>query len=85
MYCLSGMKFTFHLAANQAFINKYYGEDIKIFATSSQELKVKGVKILKKINNCSLDEVLFIDDKQDIIELLINNGIKAINVKNIKL
>ena len=43
------------------------------------------LKILKKINNCSLDEVLFIDDKQDIIELLINNGIKAINVKNIKL
>ena len=85
MYCLSSMKFTFHLAAKQAFINKYYGEDIKIFSTSSQELKVKGVKILKKINNCSLDEVLFIDDKQDIIELLINNGIKAINVKNIKL
>jgi len=45
MYCLSGMKFSFHLKAKQNFINKYYGNDIEVISTSSQELKLKGVKI----------------------------------------
>lgn len=85
MYCLSGMKLTFHLEAKQAFINKHYGSDIKILSTSVQELKVKDTKILQKINNCNLDEILFVDDRKDVIELLLNNGIKAINVNDIKL
>ena len=64
MYCLSGMKFSFHLKAKQSFINKHYGEDIEVISNSSQELKLKGVKIIQKINNCNLDEILFIDDRQ---------------------
>ena len=85
MYCLSGMKFSFHLKAKQSFINKHYGEDIEIISASSKELKLKGTKILKKINNCNLNEILFIDDRQDIIELLSQNGIKAILAENIEL
>lgn len=85
MYCLSGMKFSFHLKAKQAFVNKYYGKDIEVISTSLQELKLKGVKILQKINNCNLNEILFIDDKSDVVELLNQNGIKAINVENIEL
>lgn len=85
MYCLSGMKFSFHLKAKQAFVNKYYGKDIEVISTSLQELKLKGVKILQKINNCNLDEILFIDDKSDVVELLNQNGIKAINVEDIQL
>ncbi len=85
MYCLSGMKFSFHLKAKQAFVNKYYGKDIEVISTSLQELKLKGVKILKKINNCNLNEILFIDDKSDVVELLNQNGIKAINVEDIQL
>ena len=84
MYCLSGMKFSFHLKAKQSFINKHYGEDIEIISASSKELKLKGTKILKKINNCNLNEILFIDDRQDIIELLSQNGIKAILAENIE-
>ena len=82
MYCLSGMKFSFHLKAKQNFINKHYGKDIEVISTSSQELKLKGVKILQKINNCNLDEVLFIDDRQDVIEILSQSGIKGIMVGN---
>ena len=84
MYCLSGMKFSFHLKAKQFFINKYYGNDIEVIATSSQELKLFGVKIIQKINNCSLDEIIFVEDMEDTINYLNNNGIKTINVKEIK-
>ena len=83
MYCLSGMKFSFHLKAKQNFINKYYGQDIEIISSSSQELKVDGVKIISKLNNCNLDEILFIDDNKDIIELLNASRIKAILVNDI--
>lgn len=83
MYCLSGMKFSFHLKAKQSFINKYYGEDIEVISTSSQELKLKGLKILQKISNCNLNEILLIDDRQDVVDLLIENGIRGINVKDL--
>ena len=82
MYCLSGMKFTFHLKAKQSFVNKHYGKDIEVISTSSQELKLKCVKIIQRINNCNLDEILFIDDQQDVIELLSQCGIKGIIVDN---
>lgn len=85
MYCLSGMKFSFHLKAKQSFINKHYGKDIEVISTSSQELKLKGVKIIQKINNCNLDEILFIDDRQDVIELLTQSGVKGISVEDIRL
>ncbi len=85
MYCLSGMKFSFHLKAKQSFINKHYGKDIEVISTSSQELKLKGVKIIQKINNCNLDEILFIDDRQDVIELLTQIGVKGISVEDIRL
>ena len=83
MYCLSGMKFSFHLKAKQSFINKYYGSDIEIISCASQELKVDGVKIIQRFNNCNLEEILFIDDRQDVIELLNATGIKAIVVNDI--
>ena len=39
MYCLSGMKFSFHLKAKQKFINKQYGNDIEVISNGTQELK----------------------------------------------
>lgn len=83
MYCMSGMKFSFHLKAKQAFVNKYYGKDIEVISTSTQELKLQGVKIIQKINNCNLEEILFVDDKKEVIELLNQNGIKGIVVEDI--
>ena len=84
MYCLSGMKFSFHLKAKQSFINKYYGDDIEVISTASQELKVDGVKIIQKLNDCKLEEILFIDDRQDVIDILKSNGINSILVNNIE-
>ena len=83
MYCLSGMKFTFHLKAKQAFVSKYYGDDIEVIATSSQEFKLLGVEIIKKINNCESNEILFIDDLDEVVDMLRKNDIKAINVQDI--
>lgn len=84
MYCLSGMKFSFHLKAKQNFINKYYGNDIEVISASSQQLKLDGVKIIQKLNNCSFDEILFIDDREDVIELLKDNGINTILVNELE-
>lgn len=83
MYCLSGMKFSFHLKAKQTFINEHYGNDIEVISTSEQELKLKGIRVIAKINNCKLDEILFIDDNLDVIALLGKNGIKAIHIDDI--
>lgn len=85
MYCLSGMKFSFHLKAKQAFIDKYYGNDIEVISTTSQELKLKGVKIIAKINNCGLNEILFIDDNTDVITLLEKNEVKSLLINDIEL
>ena len=71
-YCLSGMKFSFHLKAKQSFINQYYGEDIEVISVASQELKLDGVKIIAKYNKCKAHELLFIDDREDVVELLCN-------------
>jgi hypothetical protein len=43
-------------------------------------LKVKGTKVIQRINNCNLDEILFIDDRKDVVEFLNQNNIKAISV-----
>ena len=83
MYCVSGMKFSFHLKAKQTFIDKYYGNDIEVISTSEQELKLKGIRVLAKLNNCKLNEILFVDDNLDVIALLEKNGVKAIHVDNI--
>lgn len=84
IYCLSGMKFSFHLKAKQSFVNKHYGDDIEVISTASQELKTDGVKIIQKLNDCKLEEILFIDDRDDVINLLNNNGINSILVKDIE-
>lgn len=84
MYCLSGMKFSFHLKAKQNFINKHYGNDIEVISTSTQELKLDGLKIIQRLNSCDLEEILFIDNREDVIKLLNSNGIKSILVKNIE-
>lgn len=84
MYCLSGMKFSFHLKAKQNFINKHYGNDIEVVSASTQELKLDGVKIIQRLNSCALEEILFIDDREDVIKLLNSNGIKSILVNDIE-
>ncbi len=84
MYCLSGMKFSFHFKAKQNFINKYYGNDIELVSAGTQQLKLDAIKIIAKANNCSLDEIIFIEDLEETIESLKENGINAINVNDIK-
>ena len=85
MYCMSGMKFSFHLKAKQAFIDKYYGNGIEVISAASQELKLQGIKVLQKISNCELNEVMFIDDRRSVIDLLAENGIKGILISDMEL
>ncbi len=84
MYCLSGMKFSFHFKAKQDFINKQYGNDIELISVGTQQLKLDGIKIISKVNNCNLDEILFIEDLEDTVSYLKGNGVNAININEIK-
>ena len=85
MYCISGMKFSFHLKAKQAFLDKYYGNGIEVISAASQELKLQGIKVLQKVNNCELNEVMFVDDRQSVIDLLVSGGVKGILIDDITL
>lgn len=82
LYCLSGMKYSFHFEAKRAFVKAHYGEDIEMLFAASQEKKLECAKVLAKMNDCRLDEVLFVDDRQDVVELMEQNGILAIQIKN---
>lgn len=84
MYCLSKMKFSFHLKAKQSFINKNYGNGIEVLSVASKKLKFDGVKVIQRINNCNLNEILFIEDLQDTIDYLNSNGVRTINVNDLK-
>lgn len=78
MYCVSGMKLSFHFKAKEFFVHKYYGKDIEVFSSGKQELKLDAAKIISKLNNCNLNEVLFIDDMEDNISSLNKIGVNAI-------
>ena len=84
IYCLSGMKFSFHLKAKQNFINKHYGCDIEVISTQSQERKLDAIKIIQRINNCSLEEILFVDDMEENVIKFKNLGICALLPSEIK-
>ena len=84
MYCLSGMKFSFHFRAKHDFINKKYGNDIELISVGTQQLKLDGIKIISRVNNCNLDDILFIDDLEDTVSYLKSNGVNTINVNEIK-
>lgn len=78
LYCVSGMKFSFHLKAKEYFIHKYYGNDIEVISARNQELKIDAAKIISKINNCNLNEILFVDEIKENIINFNKTGINAI-------
>ncbi len=78
MYCVSGMKFSFHLKAKEQFVHKYYDENIEVISAGTQELKCDAVKIIQRINNCNLNEILFVDDIKENIVMFNNMGIHAL-------
>ena len=78
LYCVSGMKFSFHFKAKENFVHKYYGNDIEMISAKNQELKVEAAKIISKINNCNLNEILFIDDIVKNINTFNKIGINAL-------
>lgn len=77
IYCVSGMKFSFHLKAKEYFVHRYYGNDIEVISTRNQELKVDAVKIISKVNNCDLNEILFVDDIEENVINFNRIGINA--------
>jgi len=77
IYCVSGMRFSFQFKAKEYFVHKYYGKDIEIISTGNQTLKIDAIKIISKINNCNLNEILFVDDIEENIVNFNKIGINA--------
>ena len=75
MYCVSGMKFSFHLKAKEYFVHKYYSENIEVISSRSQEFKCDAVKIIQRVSKCKLSEILFIDDIKENVIRFSNVGI----------
>lgn len=75
-----------HFDAKQSFINRHYGNDIKLLSVSTQEGKVDVVKILQQTFGCKSEEILFVDDIQMVVDLMKEQGYIALlepEVKNI--
>lgn len=83
LYCLTGMKFSFHFKAKQNFIHSHYGKDIEVIACYPQESKIDAVKIIQKANNCDLSEILFVDDIKDNVDQLNNLGVYALSIDEV--
>ena len=83
LYCVSGMKHTLHFKAKEAFIHNHYGLDIELIAAGSQEGKADVLRVLQSAYDCHTDEVLFVDDKQSTVDLLREQGFRAIIAGNI--
>ena len=60
------------------FVHKYYGDDIEVISSRNQELKIAAAKIISKINNCNLNEMLFVDDIKENIISFNKEGINAV-------
>ena len=84
MFCLFGMKMSLHANAKQAFINKNYGEDIKLLASSTQSGKVDVVQILQESTGCKPSEVLFVDDLPNVVDLMKEQGYIALLATQVK-
>lgn len=83
LYCVSGMKFSFHLKAKEYFVHKYYGNDIEVISTKNQELKIDASKIISRVNDCNLNEILFVDDIEKNVINFNKVGINAILTNDI--
>lgn len=78
MYCLTGMQFSFNIKAKEAFVHNHYSDKIEVISTNSQKSKVGAIKIISKLNDCNLNEILFVDDLEENIDRFKNMGVKAL-------
>lgn len=78
IYCVTGMRFSFHFKAKENFVHKYYSNNIEVISCKDQKLKIDAIKIIKRINNCNLNEILFVDDLEENIKRFNNIGINAL-------
>ena len=53
-------------------------DDIEEISSRNQELKIAAAKIISKINNCNLNEMLFVDDIKENIISFNKEGINAV-------
>lgn len=66
----------------KGFAKRHYGIDGYI-STNSSEHKIEMMRAIAKSENVSLNDVLFVDDKMEIIYNACENGILALHISNV--
>ena len=78
MYCVSGMRFSFHLKAKENFVHTHYDPDMEVISVRSQESKVEAIKIIQRLHHCKLEEILFADDAKENVVRFKEMGVYAL-------
>lgn len=84
MFCVTGMRFSLHLSAKEAFIRKHYGNDIELIAAAGQERKIDVVRILIRHFGIQPEQLMFVDDMQKTLALLKPTGITCVHLSEVK-
>lgn len=85
LYCLTGMRMSLHISAKEAFLKKHYGAfNFELVAAKDQQTKLDVIKILREIHDCGYNEILFVDDVQDNLDIATDLGIIVLNAKDIR-
>ena len=84
MFCVTGMRFSLHLSAKEAFIRKHYGNDIELIAAAVQERKIDVVRILIRHFGIQPEQLMFVDDMQKTLALIKPAGITCVHLSEVK-
>lgn len=84
LYCLTGMKTSLNAQAKKSFIKNHYGDDFDFYSAGTQSLKRMVVCIIREVNKYEPEEVLFVDDLAENIEMMRNDGVFAILANDVK-
>lgn len=85
MFCITGMRFSLHMPAKDAFIKKHYGNDIELITSADQGRKADVVRIMMRHFGLKPSQVLFVDDMQATLDLLkYETGVTGIHPSDVK-
>lgn len=82
--CLTGMKTSLNAQAKKNFIKNHYGDDFDFYSAGTQSLKRMVVRIIREVNKYKPEEVIFVDDLAENIEMMRNDGVFAILANDVK-
>jgi len=78
VFCISGMRYSLHKQAKEVFLHENYNKDIEFIQVSSQLLKIDAIRVLLKANSLNWNNILFVDDMEENVEMVRELGGNAL-------